>query len=177
TGPNETRELTLPDGSRVKLGAGARLTVDFDSEDRRVVLKTGEAHFAVTTDRRRPFHVTAGPVLLRVLGTEFDVRLERREVRIAVSQGEVEVNRKSTSGGASSPAARPVRQILSAGHALTLSERRGERLSYENATLGEVIEGMNLYSERPIVIADEPLRGIRITAAFSADQIATALAG
>lgn len=66
--------LTLPDGSRVHLNYGCRLTYPLSfTGDRREVELVGEAYFCVAKDKRRPFivHTEYGDV--KEYGTEFVV--------------------------------------------------------------------------------------------------------
>jgi len=93
---------TLPDGSVVEFKPGARITVDFDSNERRVVLDSGEAHFSVTRDPQRPFIVKAGTVDVRAVGTAFAVQLGNTEVDVLVTEGKVSVTSlRPTVGGES----------------------------------------------------------------------------
>lgn len=66
--------LTLPDGSRVHLNYGCRLTYPLQfTGDKREVALDGEAYFIVAKDRRHPFvvHTPCGDV--KEYGTEFVV--------------------------------------------------------------------------------------------------------
>ncbi|MBC8153321.1 MAG: FecR domain-containing protein, partial [Bacteroidetes bacterium] len=80
-----TRQLTLPDGSRVWLNRNSRLTypATFADSSRSVTL-VGEAFFAVTHNPAHQFRVRAGAVQVRVLGTSFNVRAIGDSVRVAV---------------------------------------------------------------------------------------------
>lgn len=92
TAPGEQREITLPDGSRVALNAGAFLGLaeGFNTAERRLELR-GEAFFTVTPDPARPFIVATGPVETRVLGTAFNLRAyqESAEIELNVTEGVV----------------------------------------------------------------------------------------
>jgi transmembrane sensor len=88
--------VLLPDGSRVLLAPGSRLTISpsFGRLARDVSL-LGLARFAVRHDARTPFVVHAGPAIVRDVGTTFVVRAPNdesdAEVSIAVTEGEVAV--------------------------------------------------------------------------------------
>lgn len=95
TSDNSTREVDLPDGSKVFLNhhASVSFDADFAGEERSLVL-IGEAFFKVTPDATRPFVVTAGGVDVRVLGTSFNVKSGQSEpVRVDVQEGRVEVSK------------------------------------------------------------------------------------
>lgn len=79
----------LPDGTMVDMKAGAQLDVEFVPALRRVVLRSGEAHFAVQKDSARPFVVVAGGVEVRAVGTAFSVDVGDRAVAVLVTEGRV----------------------------------------------------------------------------------------
>ncbi len=67
--------LLLPDGTKVWLNAGSKLTYDsaFGKVHREVSL-SGEGYFAVVKNKDRPFIIHASRINVKVLGTEFDVK-------------------------------------------------------------------------------------------------------
>ncbi|MXV13770.1 FecR family protein [Hufsiella ginkgonis] len=69
-------EVTLPDGTTVKLNAGSRLSYarDFVSRPTREVTLTGEAYFTVIHDERHPFIIHTADISIIDLGTIFNVR-------------------------------------------------------------------------------------------------------
>ena len=86
--------IKLPDGTSVWLNAGSKLDYpkQFTGRKREVTLE-GEAFFTVVKDENRPFMVRTKAFAVRVLGTEFNVRVYPQE-DIAVASlvtGSVEV--------------------------------------------------------------------------------------
>ncbi len=85
-------ELTLSDGTRVRVAPASRLRVaaDFGAERRDVYLE-GEAYFEVVHDETRPFTVFARNASASDLGTAFSVRSypEDQAVRVVVRDGAV----------------------------------------------------------------------------------------
>ena len=67
--------LLLPDGTKVWLNAGSKLTYDsaFGKMGREVSL-SGEGYFDVVRNKQKPFIIHAAKISIKVLGTEFDVR-------------------------------------------------------------------------------------------------------
>src|SRR5688500_7874471 len=57
------RRMELPDGSTASLNGASHIEFDFTSNQRRVRLISGEAHFDVANDSVRPFLVSAGVVM------------------------------------------------------------------------------------------------------------------
>ena len=88
----EQMQVTLPDGSQVSLGARSKLTVTYTQAERNVRLESGEAFFVVQKDPSRPFRVHVLGSLVTAVGTAFDVRATNDRVRVAVSEGTVQVN-------------------------------------------------------------------------------------
>ncbi len=65
----------LPDGSRVWLNAGSKLTFgDNFGEDIREVTLTGEAFFDVVKNPEKPFIIHTSTIDVKVLGTQFNVK-------------------------------------------------------------------------------------------------------
>ncbi len=75
--PGQILDLTLSDGSIVKLNSGARLTYPnrFDRKVRKVELE-GEAYFEVAHNAEQPFVVNTYASDIEVLGTKFNVNAD-----------------------------------------------------------------------------------------------------
>lgn len=86
--------IQLPDGTIVKLNSGSTLSYPaaFKGDHRDVILK-GEAYFEVAKDKKRPFIVSAGGVLIKVLGTHFNVKAyaDDNEVKAALIEGSISI--------------------------------------------------------------------------------------
>ncbi|KXU35082.1 hypothetical protein AXK11_06930 [Cephaloticoccus primus] len=82
----------LPDGSLVELREGAELVPEFTDSVRRVLLRSGTAHFAVVPDAGRPFEVVAQGLSIRAVGTAFCVDLSQESVEVLVTEGRVSVS-------------------------------------------------------------------------------------
>lgn len=70
-----TYEITLADGTVVKLNGDSRLSFPtaFIGKERSVTLE-GQAYFKVTSDKEHPFVVHSQRLTTTVLGTEFDIK-------------------------------------------------------------------------------------------------------
>ena len=90
--PSSAQRLTLSDGSIVELNGDSAVEPAFSATERQVRLLRGEAHFDVMKDPARPFSVTAGAVVVRAVGTAFNVRMETAAVEVLVTEGKVRVN-------------------------------------------------------------------------------------
>jgi transmembrane sensor len=83
------RKLDLPDGSVAQLNTDSALDVAFTAGGRRVRVVRGEVFFTVAKDPARPFLVAAGPVVVRAVGTAFNVRHRTDAVEVLVTEGRV----------------------------------------------------------------------------------------
>jgi transmembrane sensor len=97
--------VRLEDGSRVQLSPRSRMQM-LRNEPKSVELdlRAGRAHFDVTHDRARSFHVRAGLADVSVVGTRFDVERASQpggsRVSVRVIEGTVEVRRRDQADGA-----------------------------------------------------------------------------
>lgn len=84
-------EFVLPDGSKVWLNKGSRLSYlnDLEGKYRKVRLE-GEGYFDVAHDARHPFIVEAGEMSIRVRGTMFTVSAyEGKPVKAFLEEGSI----------------------------------------------------------------------------------------
>ncbi|WP_344822032.1 FecR family protein [Rurimicrobium arvi] len=86
----------LPDGSAVTLNKNTQLVYPrhFSSGNRTVTLK-GEAFFSVAPDKQHPFIITANDVVVKVVGTSFNVKSDNRRTEVIVESGLVDVSNKN----------------------------------------------------------------------------------
>jgi transmembrane sensor len=184
TGKGQHRTVTLADGSVVDLNAETRLSVSFTRSDRRVVMAEGQAIFDVTHDERRPFTVEASGRVVRVLGTQFDVRNREGDLRVTVARGKVQVrpNAATTSGRAFllTPGQRleigrtgvATMQIVNPQEAL---DWRTGRLVYRAEPLANVVADLNRQFVEQVEISDPALGEMPITGVIVLDDQAAVM--
>lgn len=93
-------EVTLPDGSTVRLKQGAKIAYnEAGFAENRTMELDGEGFFVVTHDREHPFTVSAEELTVTVLGTEFNVatRSEENTAEVVLNTGSVRVASKGNS--------------------------------------------------------------------------------
>jgi ribosomal protein L27 len=85
--------IVLKDGTTVKLKPGSKLSYSDFSADKRVVYLNGEGFFNVTKDSTKPFLVYAGQIIVRVIGTRFNVvsATGKAKSNVSVTSGKVMV--------------------------------------------------------------------------------------
>ncbi|RMR05560.1 putative FecR protein [Pseudomonas savastanoi pv. glycinea] len=171
TGTGETRVVKLNDGSQLTLAARSAVDVDYSGNTRRITLLSGEALFDVVHDARRPFQVDASNVVIRVLGTSFDVARSETGIKVEVREGAVGVSANGS----------PYR--LGAGQRLWFDAVQGSAQQtaiapdevatwvsgqqfFENATVQEVVEQLRKYQRGWIVIGGDALGQKRVTGLY-----------
>jgi transmembrane sensor len=184
TGPDGLSRVFLADGSAVTMNANTELRVHFTAARRDVTLLSGEAHFSVTHDVRRPFEVHAGDRIVVAVGTAFDVRLEPgQDVEVTVTEGRVallEDHRPPLRTG------EPPLKTISAGQDALLTMRRitverleraeilqrlrweRRELSFDGQTLSHAVAEFDRYTNHRIVIDDPSIASIEVGGTFRA---------
>lgn len=175
-------EMPLPDGSRLHLDTMTSVKVTFYRQRREVVLPEGQAMFSVQADKARPFQVSAGPLRITVVGTQFSVRhtpsLPGDEgVKVAVREGRVRVD-----GVAVPPVSLVAGQQVSANVQGQLSEVsplpstgiapwREQLLSFDNTRLDRVLAELARYGDTHLVVRDPKVASLRVTGSFNPTRL------
>jgi transmembrane sensor len=176
--PGQVRSVMLADGSQVTLDADSAIAVHFTRGERHVELRRGAAFFQVT-HTGEPFVVEGGKGETRVLGTQFEVRLQPNGAQVTVLSGRV---------GVKADVDEP-QQILTAGQRLSydrthtrdpdavdsekqLAWRMGW-LNYYRTPLAQVIEDLSRYYPGRIVVLNDRLAAKTVSGSFpSKDPLA-----
>lgn len=91
-GNKEDELLFLPDGSKVVLAKGARISYNMlMNGSKREVTLSGEAFFDVAKNAEQPFYIYTQNVVVKVLGTSFKVTASGNQESVAVKTGKVSV--------------------------------------------------------------------------------------
>ena len=90
--------IELADGTKVWLNAGSKMAFpDRFSGSKREVFLDGEAYFNVTSDKSKPFFVKTKEIVIRVLGTKFNLSAYQadKEVTTVLVEGKVSMRENS----------------------------------------------------------------------------------
>jgi transmembrane sensor len=190
----ETRDITLEDGSRIVLNTDTRITVTYDENSREIDLLSGEASFDVTQSKGRPFYVNAGRRRFEGSGTRFNMRIVTREdVELTVTDGNVTVldaparipesmaRRRDpiTYGQATvkpfeearvAPGFQSVTHIEPSEVGARLAWRHG-LIICDGKALEDALAEVERYTDAKFVLADERLRGIRVSGSFRTGNV------
>lgn len=191
----EQQTIQLDDGSVITLNTGGHLVVDYRGPERRVLLERGEAYFEVADDPERFFAVDLGTHAVTVLGTAFNVRRDTEGYQVAVTEGEVALHEATAdpfrSPGASWGSGARIKagwvaELDTAGKQLTAFQpesmepyvgwRKGI-LSFAREPLYQVIQELNRYSRRKILIEDPSIQELSVFLTISIHDIDTGLRG
>ena len=169
--PGEIRTVTLADQSQVTLDADSAIAVDFTRGERRVQLRRGAGFFSVT-HTGEPFVVAAEKGQARVLGTQFEVRLQPHGAQVTVLSGRVGVTADNHTK----------QQILTAGQQVAYGEGSADKLqavdseaqlawrqgwlNYYKVPLADVVEDLRRYYPGRIVLLNDELAARRISGSF-----------
>jgi len=182
TAVGEQRNVTLADGSIVRLNARSKLTVRLSEDRRAVELLEGQALFQVAKDVHRPFTVTSDGTRVQAVGTEFDVRRRRSSLVVTVVEGRVAVFDIPTNGRRAASDGRAAPVYVSAGEQVTMSPAgpgsakpvdpsmvtawTRRQLVFEATPLSDVVEEFNLYNARRLVVRDRALQTFQVDGVF-----------
>lgn len=189
TNAAEHRDVRLPDGTRVSVGAKSLVWVRYQSTLREIVLDRGEAYFQVARDAHRPFIVRAGTASITAVGTAFNVRKSGARVQVVVAEGAVNVNPDAAAPSSSLTSTKPQTLQLRAGHQWigdstatdtapitratpeSAASWRTGRLEYVGEPLKYVVADVNRYSKVEISIADPQLGELPVTGTVFEEDI------
>lgn len=166
TGAGQTREIMLPDSSRVWLNERSKLSYSGDFSVRFLHLE-GEAFFEVRRMETSPFRVESQGMLTEVLGTSFNIRAYPEESRVeltvetgkvAFAREEAPENRVDVAAGSSAVFDRNEQKLeeTEAKISNAIAWRTG-RLEFDDATLEMVrmsferLYGIRLEADNPAI--------------------------
>jgi transmembrane sensor len=179
TSEKTTRQDTLPDGSTAFLNKKTELEFEYNPREktRKVKLK-GEAYFTVKHEEEKPFIIEADDILVRDIGTEFNLKAypDKDTIEIIVTHGEVQFYTRQDPG-----------LNLKAGDKAIYSKRAKEFyriekpdtntlayktkvFSFNNTDLQSVVALLNEVYDSKISLASEALYNCRLTANFKEDN-------
>jgi transmembrane sensor len=165
---------SLKDGSTVVLNTNSVVRVRLSGSGRTVDLERGEAFFEVAKDPRRPFAVRVAGDRVVAVGTKFSVFRRAADMRVVVTEGKVEVEEFEGDTPAGPVTQLPVGSIAQVGpagvivknvsstEAETYISWRAGYITLRDTDLGAVVEELNRYNKRQLVIADQSIASLRI---------------
>ncbi len=177
TAEGQQKTQSMPDGSVVAVNVASTVSYRFTETQRLVTLSDGEAAFSVKPDPDKPFVVRVGDLEVRAVGTSFNVRRRDGVLQVSVSEGQVQLCRLTSSGESlvanlsagqvlEIPASMPAAAKAPTPMAIQpsqVAEWRMRVVTYEDATVRELVEDFNRYFERKLLVAQPELLARRVT--------------
>ncbi|KQX25150.1 MULTISPECIES: FecR family protein [unclassified Sphingomonas] len=142
TGPSETRQIDLKDGSHILLDRNSQLQLA-DGASPRVEMQRGAAYFDVRHDPARAFLIQADGYEVRDIGTKFDLAVAPAKLRVAVSDGRLTIAPMGGSG-----------TTVTAGERIDVATGTGEArvVPVAAASVGSWRKGQLVYQDMPLAL-------------------------
>lgn len=171
------KEVVLPDGSKVWLNEESELSYypDLNTKSTREVNLKGEAFFDVAKNPAKRFVVETGQTLTQVLGTSFNVRQDFEEgIKVSVVTGKVSFKPLDNSNQELVLTPGETGLITNEGYAAKSNFNnenflfwKNRQLTFDNATLSEVLKTLETSYRVKFQLEDEELLKHRITTSFN----------
>jgi transmembrane sensor len=177
-----TMQDTLPDGSSAFLNKRSTISYEYNPKEKiRKVKLQGESFFEVKHEEEKPFIIEAEEVLVKDIGTAFNVKAypQSDTVEVMVESGEVQIYTVKNPGlyltagetGIYSKRLREFSRIVKAD-TNALAYKTGI-FSFNNTDLKNLITKINEVYDVHITLANGKLENCRITVSFNNDKIET----
>ncbi len=176
---NKTVLDTLPDGSKVFINKNSELSYVSDKNSRRVKLK-GEVFFEVVHNEKQPFEIVINDVVIKDIGTAFNVKALPNDntIEVVVESGEVHFYTSTDSGLNLTKRQKAIYTIATKQFVKSVLESSENIASYRsrifnfNATsLDEVIKQINNVYNANVDLADEELGKKELSVEFNNEPV------
>lgn len=152
-------ELLLPDGTKVWLNAGSRLSYPSFFEKERKVFLSGEGFFDVAKNEKVPFIVSTHTLDIRAMGTQFNVFSYPGSDYTGVYLQQGKVKAYFPSAEAEGMVLSPEQYLVQKGDSLQLSTMDPDELlwregiyTFKKQKLGSIIKKLELYYDVKIIV-------------------------
>lgn len=159
--PGQRAELTLPDGTKVWLNAGSRLSYPSFFTNERKVFLSGEGFFDVAKNETSPFIVSTQTIDVKAIGTRFNVFSYPDGDYTGVFLQEGKVKAYFPSEEAKGIVLLPEQYLVQKDGRLELSVMDSDELlwregiyTFKKQKLGNIIKKLELYYDVEIVVSD-----------------------
>lgn len=172
---NERRAVVLADGSQIMLDSSTELRVRDGAHVRDLELVRGQARFKIVHDPARPLYVHVGQEKIIDIGTDFNIDRPGQAVVVTLIEGRVAVADEQTNAApvemrageqlSALPSHRPI--VAHVDVARVTAWQSGE-LMFDNEPLSAVVQRVNRYSAKAVVVADAKTGALRVSGVFRA---------
>ncbi|WP_095195207.1 FecR domain-containing protein [Pseudomonas sp. Irchel 3A7] len=173
TGRGQRKEFNLADGSRLSLNADSAVDLQFDDQQRLIILRHGELVIQVAADPQRPLRVRTAQGEVRALGTRFLVAQEQDASRVVVLEHSVQASlfdgtrRNVREGESALLYARRIEPV--AGDQRYRADWLSGRLNVLDEPLEKVVNALRPYSRGFVRVSPE-IRDLRVQGVFPLNE-------
>lgn len=179
TARGQQKTITLDDGTRIVLNTRSEIVTRIGHSKRSVELRNGEALFTVIHDESRPFTVRTESGNILDIGTVFNVELYKKQVNVAVLEGEVKVTADRARNQAANLGAGQGVAYDQAGILTHVTQVDAEdvmawrkwRLVFRNQPLGEALDHLLAYHDISFEFTDPELAQMPISGSFNVQDL------
>lgn len=181
TDKNSIKNITLPDGSTVKLNSRSEIRFEESFQHERSVHLKGQAFFSVRHDDTK-FTVITDNASVEVLGTRFDVSTSQNKTRVVVEDGLVKLasasrhiyvllrkNQMSQCISSGSP------QQPAAVDAAEMTRWKDKKITFSRTPLKQVVLELGKYYNIRIALGDKQLENVTLSGEFGKQSAEEAL--
>ena len=176
----QSKEESLPDGSKVLLDKNSSITYVLTAQHVRQVKLKGAAHFEVVHNNEKPFVIEVNEVLIKDIGTAFDVKAlpESDLVEVSVDEGEVQFYTESNAGLRLIKGEKATYNKLSKAF-IKLSPSASDntfngltrQFNFENTPLSDVVEELNAAYNSNIRLENSKIGACRLSVSFNNEKL------
>ena len=172
----KTEQTTLPDGSKVFMNKHSEIAYSINDKGERKVSLKGEAFFEVKHDEKKPFVIQVNEVMIKDIGTAFNVKAvpENNTVEVVVESGEVQFYTPANAGLSLVKGEKAIYEKNTGRFTKVLPTPTENTVSYKSkqfefkaTLLKEVVDQLNAVYPIKIVLQDKSLESMRLSVSFN----------
>lgn len=175
---HEIVSVTLSDSSKITVFRFSSLEYaqHFDAKTREVAFAKGEAFFRVARDKQKPFVIHTPTANIKVVGTEFNVKVDKDQTEVAVKEGKVLVYSSSDSvfltAGSNAIFSSEAKAKIAINHPdNNVWSYATRRLVFKDTPIETVIGDLQRVYPCTISIANKEIGNCKLTATFENDSV------
>ncbi|GLS27693.1 FecR family protein [Marinibactrum halimedae] len=184
TSTGEQKTFLLEDESVITLNTRSEIHVQYTAQERRIIMVSGEVFYEVAHDPERSFIVDTGVGEVTALGTKFNIRQYNGNTIVTLLDGLVEVETDLPVEANSRSGVKqlhPGEQLLFSQNGITAKTEvpnatdivgwKNGSLNFSDAKLIDVINEVNRYTTRRLVIEENGIADEHISAYFDVKNV------
>jgi transmembrane sensor len=180
---NQSKAIQLTDGTCIIMAPHSTLSLDNGfGKNNRLLHLNGSAYFSVVHNESLPLIVDAGKVLIKDIGTQYNVVTTRDSIYVHVDEGEVELlddtgAKLNVKALQSALYVRSAKQFIDNGKDTLINRSKKEtpRFNFVNAKLIDVVQRLNESYKTTIQLENKSIENCTLTTKFYDEDIKTIL--